>query len=464
MFRFFKKKSENTSDFADDVTKNVIFSVMRGGGRILKAVRADDLMKENAKLIFTLKLLLDLPETLQNELVNPLIARSAAMCGSIPASKGAHDPDAGGLFRHSLLVASNALSALKRDGTASSSDTSSDNIKLSILFAALSHDLLKVLCDVTVLSHEDKSKIWDPFLMTLDEFIVKYHCKNLELHYRDGRKKEHDSSPELRALLFFGGNFRLLSYLKQDVELGSLLNGTHQIWELVNGADVLSARMSGSVGSNVVNVPNFISADMYEHILQSPERVNRIGSELFVMPYGVVVMYGGSEWEALAKLSRSLFAKETRSAQGNFISSLKSEGAAKLFGTLRVFSWHRIEFQDAVIYIRGIVLRMDTEELLKMVPKADIMERGAFPPELSDKDLKDQNRLVIKDSPHPDCNSHALSEESSDAKEETEYNFKTSSLLPKSGKQNSCTKLLRDLPSTQELTELLRRRNKLNHS
>ena len=87
MFRFFKKKSENTSDFADDVTKNVIFSVMRGGGRILKAVRADDLMKENAKLIFTLKLLLDLPETLQNELVNPLIARSAAMCCSVPASK-----------------------------------------------------------------------------------------------------------------------------------------------------------------------------------------------------------------------------------------------------------------------------------------------------------------------------------------------------------------------------------------
>ncbi len=464
MFRFFKKKSENTSNFADDVTKNVIFSVMRGGGRILKAVRADDLMKENAKLIFTLKLLLDLPETLQNELVNPLIARSAAMCCSVPASKGAHDPDAGGLFRHSLLVASNALSALKRDGTASSSDSSPDNIKLSILFAALSHDLLKVLCDALVISHEDKSKIWDPFLMTLDEFIAENHCKHLELHYHDGRKKEHDSSPELRALLFFGGDFRLLSYLKQDVELGSLLNGTHQIWELVNGADVLSARMSGSAGSNIVNIPNFISADMYEHILQSPERVNHVDSELFVMPFGVVVMYGGTEWEALSKLSRGLFAKDTGSAQGNFVSSLKSEGAAKLFGAMRVFSWLRVECQDAVIYIRGIVLRMDTEELLKMVPKADIMERGAFPPELSDKDLKDQNRLVLKASSQADDNNPALIEHVSTAKEKTDCELKTSSLLPPKKDQTSCTKLLRDLPSTQELTELLRRRNKLNHS
>ena len=463
MLNFFRKKNKTTNDLATDKTEDVIFSVLRGGGRVIKAMRAAEIIKDNAQLIFALKLSLDLPEILHNELAIPLIERTAAMCCSLPASKGAHDPDAGGLFRHSLLVATNALSALKRDGTALSSDTSLNNIKLSILFAALSHDLLKVLCDALVFSHEDNLKVWDPFLMTLDEFIAKNHCNKLELHYRDGRGKEHDSSPELRALLFFGGDLRLLSYLKQDVELGSLLNGTHQIWELVNGADALSARMSGSVGSNIVNIPNFISADMYEHILRAPERVNCLDSELFVMPFGVVVMYGGHEWELLSKLSRGLFAKENGSCQGSFVSSLKSEGVARLFGTMRVFSWHRVECQDAVIYIRGLVLHMNTEDLLKRVPKADIIERGAFPPELSDQDTKEINRLVMKGSTQTDCNSPALFERYDGSTEKNNDEFKRSSLLPRTDRQSTCTKLLRDLPSTQELNEILRRRNKLNH-
>lgn len=367
------------------LNNRALFLVDGAGGHIFKCMTAAMLVQKNAELMVQLRLALDLEEELYTSQALPLIMRTALLCGSLPASEGVHDAGPGGLFRHSLLVALNAVTSFK----SVQSETPKARMSLCILWAALIHDLGKIITDFDISDEHGNS--FDPFKQSLEEFMAASESSIMCVRFRAQRSHRHDLCNALRAMLFTGGDMSFFSYLDDTQESSALVNGTHYVWELVAMADGLSVSVSSSRGSSIISVPEFVT-DWVLKKLKDKDAANHAAADLFLTPGGILLRSGSGGYRELCKKLQLVYGDEQN---GGGVQSLRQGGVARLHGSQRILSWYRVELEDVILLIKGMELKIGVdEELRSHFKEINVIARGNMPPEIRDS---------IKKSPDLDC-------------------------------------------------------------
>lgn len=145
-FAGYKKIQKKFVDHLEGSNNQELYRVDRAGAHIFKCICCDELLERNASLLHHLRIACDFSQKIQQDLMMPLIRCTASLCNCLPASEGAHDPDPGGLFRHSLTVALNAVSNVSK----TEEYKKRERLNLCILWASLTHDLGKILTDFVI--------------------------------------------------------------------------------------------------------------------------------------------------------------------------------------------------------------------------------------------------------------------------------------------------------------------------
>ena len=353
-----------------------LYRVDRAGAHIFKILSRNELLERNKSLLHHLRLACDFSSKIQMELMWPLIERTASFCNCLPASEGAHDPDPGGLFRHSLTVALNAISNVRNI----TDYKERERLKLCILWASLTHDLGKILTDFVISS--DEGIAFDPLHSSLEDFAHYNKCLYLRVQFKLGRGRNHDHCRALRNMMFSRDDLHFFSYLNDVEESSNLLNGTHIAWELVAMADSLSVAMSSSRGGKYLAVPDFIISWIRRKLL-APMAANTFEADFMLLPseYGGILLRQGSQsYKHLLSELKNFYNDETG------VRNLRSSGSAALAGRGRFFSWYRIEFDDGrCLYVKGVLIRIKyQDEERARFAEINICERGSCPLEIRD--------------------------------------------------------------------------------
>jgi hypothetical protein len=98
-----------------------LFAVSPAGDHVFAYVSGPELLERYSALIRKIRYALDAPPSVWSGAALPLIRSLASCVSALPASEAVHDPDAGGLFRHSLLTALNAMADLESDSALATS-------------------------------------------------------------------------------------------------------------------------------------------------------------------------------------------------------------------------------------------------------------------------------------------------------------------------------------------------------
>lgn len=139
------------------------------------AVNPRELLESQARLIAAIDHEMGMPSRDFDLYVRPILMNYAAFVHLLPASKAHHHRGPGGLFRHGLEVANNALRSYHGriiDGHESGQRRKElePRWRIAVLAAALGHDLGKPAIDMTIFDRNGK-KQWDVFSTTIVEWM-----------------------------------------------------------------------------------------------------------------------------------------------------------------------------------------------------------------------------------------------------------------------------------------------------
>lgn len=199
-------------------------------------------------------------------LVRPVILSLARFCGPLAAAEYHHHYHLAGLFEHSLEVGLQAIytsgnTALCAGMTGLEKHNNEQRIRLSLLFAALLHDIGKVVSDVK--ASNDKGDTWSPF--THDEPLYDWGLRNTKgtfnIMWIVNRYKAHNDSLMISALVImlippFVRQYLGATYVQQIVEIINL-RGNDTLVELLTRADQYSTGQSHGAKQYVGNPYNF---------------------------------------------------------------------------------------------------------------------------------------------------------------------------------------------------------------
>lgn len=124
------------------------------------------------------------------------IENYAALVHLLPASETDHHASPGGLFRHGLEVALNALQAsnyytpFARSEYAERRKALEVRFRFAILVAALCHDIGKPVTDVNITDSTGAIR-WNPFGRRIPEWAREHQVERYFLHWNKGRHKRH---------------------------------------------------------------------------------------------------------------------------------------------------------------------------------------------------------------------------------------------------------------------------------
>ncbi|MGN0908590.1 MAG: TraI domain-containing protein, partial [Succinivibrio sp.] len=188
-----------------------VFAVGPAGDHVFPYASGQEMLARYRSLIVRLRFALDAPPHIWEKAALPLISCLASTISSLPASEAVHDPDAGGLFRHSLLTALNAM-----EGMDSGSSQDAFRARLCAMMLALMHDLGKPVSDYEV--RDRSGRLWDPLKEPLDGFMQGDPDQVILVRFIKGRRRSHASMRFCMALLLFRGCLESLSFTRPFCE------------------------------------------------------------------------------------------------------------------------------------------------------------------------------------------------------------------------------------------------------
>lgn len=356
--------------------KELVFAVTASGDHIFKYQDASSLLSDYKELITRIRFALDAPYEVWNDSALALIKNLASTVSSLPASEAVHDPDRGGLFRHSLLTALNALNGMENinaeDGF---------RARLCVFMLALMHDLGKPLSDYEVRSHN--GRLWDPLIETLDDFMRSDGDGIIRVRFIKGRRRSHTSLRFCMALLLFRDNLKALSYIKPYCAPEELFDPQSPFAAIVREADSYSAYSQSSRGNAIASLPDYLRADLASRALDGRIVINTPDSEIFACARGMLLTGGSSEIRNLRAMVRNLnlLEKDSEFEAPNANPVLVTSGFYELKGPRRFLSWYRVDLKNESIYVRGAMVRMSVPDELN---NSNITDRGIRPPELDE--------------------------------------------------------------------------------
>ncbi len=353
-----------------------VFAVGPAGDHVFDYVDGRTLLTRYSALIGRLRFALDAPRPVWEEAVMPLVSSLAHTISSLPASEAVHDPDAGGLFRHSLLTALNAM-----EGMDSGSAPDAFRPRLCALMLALMHDLGKPISDYEVRSRD--GRLWDPLRERLDDFMEGDPEQQILVRFNKGRRRSHASLRCCMALLFFRDCLGALSHTRPFCEPEELFDPESPLAAIVREADSYSAYSQQSRGSSIASLPDYLRADLASRAMNGSLVFNTPDAEVFIGDAGVLLQGGGSEIVRLRGIVRNLSLMQEGSDFEAPCANplLVTSGFYELKGPRRFLSWHRVDLEDETVYVKGAMVRMSIPD---EVPRANIIDRGMRPPELDE--------------------------------------------------------------------------------
>lgn len=189
------KNSKSVLD--DNILSEECMLITKSGATIFKTYSVDELLYKNRLLISDLQDNLLLFYEDFDAHVIPLIRTVARICSVAPASQALHDCENGGLFRHTLFVAVNALRILETSHSFDKLYLNYDEMKLlrlSVVVIAFLHDLGKLKTDVRFSTLGDKYTFDFSHEHYLDDFVQKHQANALKVRFIRRRAKRHNKT------------------------------------------------------------------------------------------------------------------------------------------------------------------------------------------------------------------------------------------------------------------------------
>lgn len=189
------KDSKSVLD--DNLLSEECMLITKSGATIFKTYSVDELLYKNRLLISDLEDNLLLFYEDFNAHIIPLIKTVARICSIAPASQALHDCENGGLFRHTLFVAVNALRILETSHSFDKLYLNYDEMKLlrlSLVVIAFLHDLGKLKTDVRFSTLGDKYTFDFIKEHYLDDFVQKHQANALKVRFIRRRAKRHNNT------------------------------------------------------------------------------------------------------------------------------------------------------------------------------------------------------------------------------------------------------------------------------
>lgn len=365
--RFFKlkkhikaqKEAYTLSDYLHD---HECMYIGTDGFRLYRTASFEELWEHYAADIDRLLLLSGFYKDDFDAVVRPVIQRFIRKVGVVPASEMHHDADAGGLIRHSLNVACQALKTAK-ELMIFKELPSSLGIKASLIVLSLAHDLGKILTDFEVYSLDRQHK-WQSGSEDLDAFCRRHAPSYISLHFTAGRHHQHQKLAAAGLAMLVTAADKIFALINAELDfyrLEEALEG--RLADIVLKADAQAVRLYGSAAQNILYVPDFIRSKLICDLCCGDKSVNRLDSDVFLTPFGVILECGSETFSLFKSFYESAVlgrrADEFNLEEQNFTQRLRSLGVFCAFGTMRVYNYYRIQLSDDLLYIKGALIALE---------------------------------------------------------------------------------------------------------
>ena len=365
--RFFKfkkhiKAQKEAYSLADYLHDHECMYIGTDGFRLYRTASFEELWEHYALDIDRLLLLSGFYKDDFDAVIKPVIMRFIRKVGVVPASELHHDAAAGGLIRHSLNVACQALKTAK-ELMIFKELPSSAAIRTSLIILSLAHDLGKILTDFEVYSLDRLHK-WQSGSEDLEAFCRKHALSYISLHFIAGRRQQHQKLTAASLAMLVKPQDRIFALINAELDffrLEEALEG--RLADIVLQADAQAVRLCGSAAQNMLYVPDFIRAKLICDICSGDKSVNRLDSDIFLTPFGVILECGSetfclfkSFYESAVLGSRA----DKFNLEGqNFTQRLRSLGVFCAFGTMRVYNYYRIQLGGDLLYVKGALIALE---------------------------------------------------------------------------------------------------------
>ena len=285
----------------------------------------------------------------------PMIRRFIQKVGILPASELNHDANAGGLIRHSLNVACNALKFLKAEGICKD-ENALYSYNAAVILLSLVHDLGKIITDYQILSPDEKY-VFDGVSDNLQNFCARHNLEYLALRFNAGRHHQHEALLSLCINMLVDYQDEIVSIINRNLDFIKLQSEEHMLFDIIIKADAEAVKHYGSLGQNLLYVPDFIKSYIVQGLYKHTLCVNTIDSELFLCSFGLILQCGSQIFNQLKSYFEQVVLgrreDEFNKRSQNFTQRLRELGVFASFGTKRIYNFYRLQIGSDLIYVKG---------------------------------------------------------------------------------------------------------------
>ena len=280
------------------------------------------LLQDQKELLDKIRLSSGVGERPWDKWYAPVITRYAAHVHLLPASQSHHHRGAGGLLRHGLEAAFQALRLLDTmlvggGDTASARRAALPRWQYAAFLAGLLHDAAKPITDVSVTDRD--GQMWSPFALSLADWLAGK--ERYFLHWRSGRRDKHLIMATLIAprligtegLAFLAGDDagEILQLLAES--LAGLEYGANALRDIATQADAWSVQKDvATLGTQSAPGESDLGVPVERYLLDALRRlcregqfaVNRPGGMVWHLEDALYLVWPKAGAEAIAALKR----------------------------------------------------------------------------------------------------------------------------------------------------------------
>lgn len=272
----------------------------------IPAVDVDKILLTQHDLIQKIKFISGMNQDEYKKILLPFISQYASFVHLLPASEHQHHRGLGGLFRHGLEVAYQAMLLgdrimLSTTGTPQERIANEAKWRFACLCAGLLHDIGKPITDLYI-TDKNGAYIWNPLTETLDHWLKSNNVKKYFVHWRADRYRKHEEAGILSLNLLLTIDVRNYLMIKNNSDiieavLHSISNKSDDIFSrIIVKADVYSAtedmkyyNLTKDEIACGVPTDRFILDAIRELLVQKIWKVNQIGAAVFVLDDGIYI-------------------------------------------------------------------------------------------------------------------------------------------------------------------------------
>jgi len=294
MLSLFKKRhNRESSKGADPLVDEEYYEPKRG----IRAIALDDLIKQYQAPFAHVCRTVGLPHDLENRILKPILRRYASYVHLLPGSQNDHHVEPGGLLFHGYETAQIAVQSAEGVYLVVQGQPPSERKKMeprwrvSLVIAAIAHDLGKPITDMTVVA-DGVEAAWNPLNISLCDWLTQNNIKYYHYMWKENRHQQYKYAGILLLdkligdaagwLNEYGGHCipSILTYLS---------GGESQLGKLVSNADEVSANRSIKAPQARVNderdyiqIKSRLIAAMKKAIALHVWSVNTINAQVYV--------------------------------------------------------------------------------------------------------------------------------------------------------------------------------------